>query len=267
MTEQVTPKVTAERIKQYLEQGKRFDGRKLDEFREISVETGISENAEGSARVKIGKTEVLVGVKLNVGEPYPDSQDKGNLMVSVELLPLSSPKYELGPPKFDSIEIGRITDRAIRESKIIELEKLCIKEGEKVWTVCIDIYSINDDGNIIDAACIGAIAALKNAKIPFYDEETGKIDYDKEPTGKLPLAKKIPLSISYHKIGNQIIVDPTTEEENISETRVAIGSADGIISSMQKSNGQSLKIEEMEKILDMVEKVWKDITKKIEKHI
>ena len=264
MTEQITPKLTADRIKKYLEQGKRFDKRELIEFREISIETGISENAEGSARVKIGKTEVLVGVKMNVGEPYPDSQDKGNLMVSVELLPLSSPKYELGPPKFDSIEIGRITDRAIRESKVIELEKLCIKEGEKVWTIFIDVYSINDDGNLIDAACIGAIAALKNAKIPFYDEETGKIDYEKESKQKLPLAKKIPLSISFHKIGDSIIVDPTTEEENISDTRIAIGSADGIISSMQKSNEQSIKVEEMEKVLDMVEEVWKDISKKIE---
>ena len=86
---------------------------------------------------------------MDVAEPYPDSQDKGNLMVTAEFLPLSSPRIELGPPQFDSIELARVIDRGIRESKFIELEKLCIKEGEKVWTVFIDIYSINDDGNLL----------------------------------------------------------------------------------------------------------------------
>ena len=41
----------------------RFDGRKNDEHRKITVEYGISKSAEGSARVKIGNTEVIVGVK------------------------------------------------------------------------------------------------------------------------------------------------------------------------------------------------------------
>ena len=153
---QTTQKITGERIKQYLSNGKRFDGRKLDEFREIIIEKEISKNAEGSVRVNIGKTEVLVGVKMDIGAPYPDSPESGNLMVTAELLPLSSPRYESGPPKFPAIEIGRVIDRGIRESKFIELDKLCIKEGEKVWNIFIDIYSINDDGNLIDAAGIGA---------------------------------------------------------------------------------------------------------------
>ena len=166
-----TSYMTGERIRKYLQEGKRFDDRKLDEFREIEIELGVSKNAEGSAKVKIGKTEVLVGVKMNVGEPYPDSPDKGNLMVSAELLPLSSPRFENGPPKFPTIELGRVIDRGIRESKFIDFEKLCIAKGEKVWTVMIDIYSINDDGNLFDAAGIGAIAALKDAKIPKYDKK------------------------------------------------------------------------------------------------
>src|SRR3989338_251252 len=165
-----TMKLTEERIKKYLLENKRIDARSPGEFREMTIETGVSKNAEGSARVKIGKTEVLVGVKMDVSEPYPDSPGKGNLMVTVELLPLSSPDFESGPPRFPAIELGRVIDRGIRESKVIELEKLCIREKEKVWTVFIDIYSINDDGNLLDAAGIGAIAALKNARMPKYDE-------------------------------------------------------------------------------------------------
>lgn len=260
-----TSPLTAERIREYFNEGKRFDGRKLDEFREITIETGISKNAEGSARVKIGKTEVLVGVKMDVGAPYPDSQDKGNLMVTAELLPLSSPRFESGPPQFDSIELARVIDRGIRESKFIKLEELCIKEGEKVWTVFIDIYSINDDGNLFDAAGIGAVAALKSAKIPKYDEEKEKTQFGEWTNKSVPLSKEIPISLTVHKIGNSFIVDPDKEEEDISETRVVICSADGTIHSMQKGDAKELSIEEFNKVLDLVEKTEREISKQVEK--
>src|SRR3989338_3326368 len=170
-----TPYITGERIKEYLEHGKRFDGRKFDEFRDIEIETGVSNKAEGSSRVKLGNTEVIVGVKMDLAEPYADSPDKGNLMVTAELLPLSSKRFEPGPPSIGSIELARIIDRMIRESKFIELEKLCITEGEKVWNVYIDIYSMNADGNLLDAAGIGAIVALKTARIPKYDKKEEKV--------------------------------------------------------------------------------------------
>lgn len=262
---QTTSDLTAERIKKYLAEGKRFDGRKPDEFRDIVIETGVSKNAEGSARVKLGETEVLVGVKMNVSEPYPDSPDKGNLMVTAELLPLSSPRFESGPPKFPAIELGRVIDRGIRESKVIEFEKLCIKKGEKVWTVFIDIYSINDDGNLLDAAGIAAIAALKTAKIPKYDEKEEKVLFGEWTDKKVPLKKEFPISITVHKIGNNLIVDPTREEEDLSETRVTVGSSNGVISSMQKGELESLSVEEFGNVLDIIVKVERDIFKKLEK--
>ncbi len=260
-----TSNLTKERIKQYLSDGKRFDGRKLNEFREISIETGVSKNAEGSAKVKVGNTEVIVGVKMDVGTPYTDSPDKGNMMVTAELLPLSSPRFENGPPKFPAIELGRVVDRGIRESKFIDFDKLCIKEGEKVWTVFIDIYSINDDGSLLDAAGIGAVAALKTARIPKYDEEKGKVLYGEWTDKKIPLSKDVPIAISVHKIGDSLLVDPTIEEEDASETRITIGISDGIISSMQKSGLKELSTEEFKNILDLVEDVWKDIFPKIER--
>ena len=260
-----TPKVTGERISQYLDKGKRFDGRKPEEFRDIEIETGVSKRAEGSARVKIGKTEVIVGVKMDVMEPYPDSADMGNLMVTAELLPLSSERFESGPPKFPAIEIGRLTDRAIRESKFIQMEKLCIKEGEKVWSIYIDVYSLNDDGNLIDAAEIGAIAALKTARMPKYDEETGKVVYGELTDKKIPLSKEPPVTITAHKIGNSWIVDPTLEEEDISEARVTIGATpDGVISSIQKGEAREIDIEEFENVIDLTEKVRKKVFSSIE---
>src|SRR3990170_5870640 len=254
-----TPRVTGDRIKQFLNEGKRFDSRNPDEFREIFIETGVSNKAEGSARVRIGNTEVIAGVKLDVATPYPDSPDKGNLMVGAELLPLSSERFESGPPKFPAIELGRVIDRFIRESKFIELEKLCIKEGEKVWEIFIDIYSINDDGNLLDAAGIGAVAALKIAKMPKYDEKEEKVINGEWSTKNIPLNKEIPLSITLHKIGNSIIVDPTREEEDVSETKLTIGSTGEYISSMQKGDEKSLSMEEVNEMIDLSEKLYKKI--------
>lgn len=258
-----TDKITGESIERYLRKGKRFDGRSLNEFREIKITTGVSKKAEGSARVKIGKTEVIAGIKMDISEPYPDSPNKGNLMTTVELLPLSSPRFESGPPRFPAIELGRIIDRAIRESKVIELDKLCIKEGEKVWTVFVDLYSLNDDGNLLDALGIAAIAALKDAKIPKYDEEKEIVLHEELSDKKIPLSKDIPLSITMYKIGDYFVVDPTREEEDISLARVTIGSHEGIIYSLQKGEEGELTIEEFSNIIDNIINIEKELYKKL----
>ncbi|MCK4348697.1 MAG: RNA-binding protein, partial [Thermoplasmatales archaeon] len=49
--------------------GKRADERKFDEFRNIEIETGFISKAEGSARVKIGNTQVIAGIKMDIGDP------------------------------------------------------------------------------------------------------------------------------------------------------------------------------------------------------
>jgi len=265
MDSMITPNMTGERIRKYLTEGKRFDGRKPFEFRNIEIETKISKNAEGSVRVKIGNTEVMVGVKMATSVPYPDSPNEGTMMVTSELLPLSSPRFEYGPPKFPAIEVARLVDRAIRESKFIQFDKLCIKEGEKVWTVFIDIYTINDDGNLQDAASIGALAALKSAKIPKYDAENDKVLFGEWTDENLPVSKDLPISMTFHKIGNNFIVDPTRDEEDISETRLTVGSTAGMISSMQKGNSQTLSMEDLNIILDNVDSVRKTIATAVEK--
>ncbi len=71
--------LTKQTLNKMFAEGKRFDGRGLLDSRDFEVEYDISYKAEGSARVKMGKTEVIVGVKMQLGEPYPDSPDKGTL--------------------------------------------------------------------------------------------------------------------------------------------------------------------------------------------
>ena len=117
-------------ILELLEQGKRVDGRTLDEPRKICIEINAIPKANGSARVYLGDTQVLCGVKIQPDKPFPDVGDKGMFMCTAELLPLSHPTVETGPPQAPVIELARVVDRGIRESHI------CLLYTSDAATIC-----------------------------------------------------------------------------------------------------------------------------------
>src|SRR2546427_4768009 len=199
-----------EHIARLAASGKRTDGRRFDEPRPLVVQKNCIKNAEGSARVQLGNTDVLVGVKIDVGEPYPDTPNQGVLSTSAELIPLASPTFESGPPSPTAIELARVVDRGIRESKTVNTEKLCITPKEKVWIMFIDIDALDYDGNLFDAASYGALSALSCAKVPA--SKIGKTHYP------LPL-EHWPISVTSAKIGGHIGVEPKLGEEGDAERR------------------------------------------------
>lgn len=235
-------------------QQKRIDGRALEEYRQpIKIETGISWTAEGSARVQIGDTVVMAGVKLSQDKPYNDTPDEGGIMVNAELLPLSSPEYESGPPGPKAIELARVVDRGIREAKAIDLKKLkklCLTP-EKAWFVIIDIITINDAGNLFDVAGLAALAALRSARFPTVNPETGAIDYKHKTSTPLPLLKE-PLPVTVYVLNDALLVDPNADEESAYDARLTVASdADGTISALQKGGEFPLSIEQISAILDL----------------
>ena len=250
-------------VRQIIEDNKRIDGRALDAYREIVIESGVVPSAEGSARVKLGDTDVLAGVKIDVGTPFADTSDEGVLMVGTEFVPLASPDFESGPPREEAIEVARVVDRAIRESKSIDVKKLCIKEGEKVWMVYVDVDVLDDHGNLIDAVSLAAMSALMNAKMPILGED-GRVDHDKKGTEPLPIKGK-PLCTTFFKVGNQIAVDPSLSETNAMDARLTVGTfeQDGKVRlcSMQKGGPVGFTVEELEKIIHMAEQKGAELRK------
>ncbi|AKB55031.1 putative exosome complex exonuclease 2 [Methanosarcina barkeri MS] len=207
--------------------GKRQDGRGFKNFRDIKLETNVISKAEGSAKVTLGATQVLVGVKLQPGTPFQDSHDEGVIITNLELNPIASPEFEPGPPREEAIEMARVVDRGIRESGAIDIKKLCISVGESVWIIYIDIHVLNDNGNVIDASCLAAIAALMTTIVP--NEQHG-IGAD------VPLAmKEMPVGVTLAKIGSKLMVDPSRDEEAVCETKLTVvSSSDGSVAGMQK---------------------------------
>jgi len=220
MSSIMASKVRQKRIAQLIARGKRLDGREPTDYREIQIESGLIERAEGSARVRLGKTEVLVGTKIEVGEPFPDTPNEGVLTVNAELVPLASPTFEPGPPDENSVELARVVDRGIRESKAIVLEDLCVEPGKKVFIVFVDVYVLNHDGNLIDASALAAFAALMNTKMFNYEVKEGEI---KIKPGYKPLPmRNYPIAVTFAKIGDKVIVDPWLEEEQVMDARLTL---------------------------------------------
>jgi exosome complex component RRP42 len=154
-------------------------------------------------------------------------------------VPLASSTFEPGPPDENSIELARIVDRGIRESKAIDLEKLCIEPGKKVFVVFVDVYVLNHDGNLIDASALAALAALINTKMPNYEMEEGEV---KIKSGYTPLPiRKHPITVTFAKINEKLVTDPWLEEEQVMDARLSMAiDDDGNICAIQKGCSGSI---------------------------
>jgi exosome complex component RRP42 len=216
--------------------------------------------AEGSCLGKLGDTTVLVGVKLDIGEPYPDSPDRGTLITNAELLPLASPAFESGPPSETAIEVARVVDRGLRESQMIDFGKLCVEPGKKVWTVLVDIHVLDHAGNLIDAASLAAVKALRMARFPKLEGE--RVIYG-EKTDPLPI-KDAPVSSTFSKVGNVNVLDPVIEEEKAMDCQLTIvTNQDSNLCAMQKSGVGSYSPTEIDRMLDIAIQRGKEFRKEL----
>ncbi len=257
MSEDVIAEIKKDYIYSLAGQGDRADGRKFDEFRPINIEVGVINKAEGSARVWIGDSQVVVGVKIQPGEPFPDTPDTGVIITNLELVPLASPTFETGPPREDAIELARVVDRGVRESGAIDLSKLCIESGQKVWMVFIDVHVLDHDGNLMDASSLGAIAALRNAMIPNSKFGLGE-------DAKLPL-NDVPAGITAVKIGSAIMLDPSLDEENVASCKLTvITNKEGALAGMQKSGVGTLTPDELKYIVHIAKEKANVLRQKLE---
>lgn len=247
----LTAKIMRDKIYSLLLQGKRIDGRRPTDLRPIKIETGLLSKAEGSALVSMGSTKILTGIKVEVGAPFPDRPDEGTFTVNAELLPLASASFEPGPPDERGIELARVVDRSLREGGVIDLKKLCLIEGEKVYVLFIDIYVLDYDGNYFDPSLISALAALATAKIPRYEIVDGKPQKTDEYFS-LEL-NSLPFTAMVGVIGEKFLLDPQLEEEKVLDVSLVVGADEkGGITCVQKNSPGQIPIELMDSIIDAV---------------
>ncbi len=246
LTHQLSPVTRLEQkaVVDLIVKGRRIDNRGQLDYRPLTIMPGMIEKANGSAQVYLGKTKVLAGVKIQPGQPFEDTPNEGILTVNAEFVPLASPSFEAGPPDENSIELARVVDRGIRESKAIDLKRLCIQPGKKVFVVFIDVYVLDHDGNLIDASAIAALSALLNAKMRAFEVKDGELQY-KDEIVQLPM-QNYPVPTSSAKINGTIVLDPCLEEEQVMSCRLTITTGNNdVICAMQKGGLGTLTPDEI----------------------
>lgn len=256
----------AELVKQSILENKRVSKRGLLDTRDITLELNTLKNADGSAILTLGKTKVIAGVKILVDKPYPDTPDEGSISVGIELSPMSDPDFGTGPPDDSSIELSRVVDRAIRESKGIDFKALCIEPGKFIWVVFVDIYIVNNDGNLFDACELAALAAIKSSVFPKIEltEDVCKI-VKGEHEGSLKVSND-PILFTFAKIEDKIILDPELVEESASSSRFSIAiTNDKKIVAIQKGELGSFKIDEVKFMANYAIKSYDAMILKLEK--
>jgi len=249
MSNAIVSRLKRKKIQEIIQAGKRMDGRGLEDYREMQIKVGNIEKSEGSSEVRLGKTHVIIGVKAGIGTPFDDTPDKGVLMVNAEFTPAAHPTWEPGPPPPAAIELARIVDRGLRSAEILDMKEFALVPGEKVFIIFVDLFILNYDGNLIDACSAGAIAALMNTEIPVYTVKKKKVE-DTGEKKKLEL-RCLPIATTFVKIGDDMILDATADEEEVMDGRVTVTFDDkGHVTTLQKSGAIGFKVEELKKYIN-----------------
>ncbi|PKI70202.1 hypothetical protein CRG98_009394 [Punica granatum] len=138
---------------------------------------------------------------------------------------------------------------------MIDLKELSLISGKAAWMVYLDIYCLDADGALFDAALLSAVAAFSHLRFPVVSlndegrlvmvpeegngDKSGKEVVNKEKR-KLSLSSPpFSLTCALHK--NYILADPTSEEEAVMETFVTVVlNSSGHLVSLYKPGGPVL---------------------------
>lgn len=176
-----------------IEKGKRLDGRKPLELREIEMKVGVIPNANGSSYVRFGKT-IAVAAVYGPRLLYPkhlQESDRGVIQC----------RYNMAPFSVDERAKPGTSRRAVEISKVIKLafEPAVFLENYPKTGIDIYIEIIQADGSTRVTSVNAASLALADAGIPMRDLVVG---------------------LSGGKIGDTIILDLNGKEDNNSEADV-----------------------------------------------
>ena len=232
----------------------RSDGRQQRELRDVEIACGVIAQATGSARVRIGGTDVIVGVKAEIGTPDVETPGLGAVECSVECSPLASPKFrgrggdelsaELSTVVEKSFGVGLGGGQGAASSSALDLASLCILAGKSCWVLYVDALVLDLDGSVVDAISVACRAALEDAKIPKVEiqgeGDDQDFEVDEEHVTRLDVGR-VPLSLSVGLMGTSIILDLTGSEEEASTAVLSVSTnPQGDICGVSKLRGDGM---------------------------
>lgn len=232
-------------------------------YRPIRVETGVIAQANGSARVRIGGTDVIASVKAELGRPNPSQPDKGKVSINIDCSATAAPIFQGKGGEALSTELAVALRQCLLGGKSgagagIDLSSLSIVERKVCWDLYIDGLVVSSDGNLLDALGAAIKAALSNTGIPKVNviavdatsaDDQPEVDVSDEEFLQFDTSA-IPAIITLTKVGKHYIVDATEEEESQMSSAISISiNRHGHICGLTKRGGAGV---DPSIILDMI---------------
>ncbi|XP_074660064.1 exosome complex component RRP42-like [Tubulanus polymorphus] len=249
----------------------RCDGRSNEDYRHLEMETDVISNTTGSARVRLANTDILVGVKAELGEPLPERPEEGRIEFFTDCSANATPEFEGRGGEELAVEISNVLMRAYDTPASLDYKSLCVIPGQQCWVLYIDIVLLECGGNLFDVASLAVKAALFDTKIPNLTvtecDETGGIDIQlsDDPYDYTYIdIKQAPCLVTISKIGHNHIIDATLEEEACSLARLMVGvNEKGIITALKKEGSGSLNPDSLCDMIESGKKVGVNLNKTI----
>lgn len=204
--------------------GKRLDGRKLDELRKIKIEAGILHRAEGSCYLEWGGNKVIAAV-YGPREAIPRHTQN-------PLRAIVNARYNMAAFSVDDRKRPGPDRRSREISKVISeaLEKVVIMEQFPRASIDVNIEVLDAEAGTRCAGLTAAGVALADAGIPMID---------------------IPVACAAGKIEGKVVLDLGKEEDNFgsADLPVAISPRTGEILLLQMDG--HLTMDEFNTALDL----------------
>ncbi|KAK3873203.1 hypothetical protein Pcinc_021772 [Petrolisthes cinctipes] len=222
--------------------GIRVDGRDRLDYRHLEIETGLVSTANGSARVRLDRTDVLITVKMEMDRPSPDQPNQGRLRFFVNCSANAAPEFEGRGGEDLATTLSAMMDRLYSSPYTLDRSCLCVVPGKHVKVLYVDIEILDCAGNLFDAVSIGVKAALWATHLPrifVTGEDGGELEFEvsdnPHDTERINVSNA-PILITHLRITeNLTIVDPTPEEEECGPVQVVVGvTPSGLITALQQ---------------------------------
>lgn len=239
----------------HLRESIRPDGRPLGKARETTLALDAVSSANGSALAKIGCTTILAAIKLEVMTPTLESPDEGSVAIDFHMPPICSPIVRPGRPADAAPVVAKQLSDTIMSSGMIDLKELSLVPGKAAWMAYLDIYCLDADGCLFDAALLSAVAAFSHLQIPvvslsdegrvvLVSDDNGGGKFEKEPVNKERRRLKLnsfPVSLTCILHKKYVLADPTAEEETVMDTHLTVVlDSSGQLVSLYKPGGPVL---------------------------
>nr|CAD1824461.1 unnamed protein product [Ananas comosus var. bracteatus] len=144
------------------------------------------------------RTQTMVAaIKLEVMTPPAESSDEGSVAVDFYMPPICSPTVRPGR----SAEVAPVISKQLSDVIMSQLQfwddKLegpVLNKRKASWIAYLDIYCLNADGSLFDAALVSAVAAFTHLEIPLVsvsdDGRVVTVPGELEGKTKLPLVTR-----------------------------------------------------------------------------